>query len=477
MKQELAGCRNRFSMAVALILAASSASAAVNIWQGGLSSDFNDPFNWSLGALSANDLSTFEGPALVQPNVSADIAVSQVNFALGSTNYVLSSSGTAALTLTKSPVIFSQSNVGTNTVSANLVLAGGGSKLIQQAGPGTLWISGNISESTSATQVKYERVSSAGGKYLITGQNTYSGDTTFYDGTFIIASFGNAGDPSSVGASGTIWIGNPSVASSRASELVYAGAGETTDKTIMVAAGTGPRTISTQGATGPLVLNNLAITLTAALPFLTFSGDSEGNVLNALIPDPSASTITTVIKTGTGSWKFTADNVYTGPTTLNAGGGTLILDGDQSAATGNVTVDSAAALGGKGLVGGSTTVKYGGKLLATLETGAPSFAADLMLSNGSKMDFEAVDAVAVGGTLTLVNNWTLKLGGGFKNGGSTVLFTYGALGASPDLVPTFDVADLGFTPTGPLSLTDTGSEIVLNGVRVPPSGMTVMVVR
>jgi hypothetical protein len=52
------------------------------------------------------------------------------------------------------------------------------------------------------------------------------------------------------------------------------------------------------------------------------------------------------------------------------------------------------------------------------------------------MTFEAVDAVAVAGTLTLVNNWTLKLGSGFKNGGSTVLFSYGTLGASPDLVPT-----------------------------------------
>ena len=101
----------------------------------------------------------------------------------------------------------------------------------------------------------------------------------------------------------------------------------------------------------------------------------------------------------------------------------------------------------------------------------------MFLNGGANMDFEAVDAVTVAGTLTLVNNWTLKLGDGFKNGGSTVLFSYGTLGASPDLVPTFDVADLGFTPTGPLSLTDTGSEIVLNGVRVPPSGMSVMVVR
>jgi len=286
-------------MAVALIFAASSASAAVNTWQGSLSSDFNNPFNWSLGALDAADTSTFTGPALVQPNVSADITVAKVNFALGSTNYVLSSSPGASLFLTTSPVVVSQSNVGTNTVSANLVLSGGGAKTFNQAGSGTLWVSGVISESTPGTQVKYERVSSAGGMYLITGQNTYSGDTTFFDGTFTITSFGNAGNPSSVGTSGTIWLGN--AGSSRDASLVYAGAGETTDKTIYFGAGSGSRSISTLGATGPLVLNFFGINGTASLPKLTFSGDSIGNVLNGLIFDPSTSTTATVTKSGTGS--------------------------------------------------------------------------------------------------------------------------------------------------------------------------------
>ena len=94
-------------MAVALILAESSASAAVNTWQGGVSSDFNTPANWSLGALATSDTSTFTGPALVQPNVSADITVAKVNFASGSINYVLSSSPGASLFLTTSPVIVS----------------------------------------------------------------------------------------------------------------------------------------------------------------------------------------------------------------------------------------------------------------------------------------------------------------------------------------------------------------------------------
>ena len=69
----------------------------------------------------------------------------------------------------------------------------------------------------------------------------------------------------------------------------------------------------------------------------------------------------------------------------------------------------------------------------------------------------------------LNNNWTLALGSGFQDGGQVLLFTYGTLTGSPDLVPTFDITNLGFTPSGSLSLTDdTLGNIYLNGVTVIP---------
>lgn len=454
-----------------------AATAAINTWQGGVTSDFNTPANWSLGALATSDVSTFEGLATVQPNLSSSLTVAQVNFKAGSTNYVISATGGAALTLTTSPVIFAQQTWGTNTVSADVVLSGGGTKLIQQAGPGMLWISGDISESTPGTAVRYERISSAGGRYLITGQNTYSGDTAFYDGTFTVTSFGNEGDPGSVGTSGTIWLANPTADSSRDATLVYAGPGETTDKTITVSAGSGARTISTQGATGPLILNNFAVTRTPALPKLTFSGDSLGNVLHGLIPDPSASTVTSVTKGGTGTWTFTANNTYTGTTTINSSGGTLLIDGDQSAATGAVTVGASGTLGGSGVVGGATSVLLNGILSPGGSPGTLTFGGDLALNNGAKCIVEPGDVVAVQGQLTLVNNWNLKLSGNFRDGGSVPIFTYGTLGASPDLAPTFDVSSLGFVPSTTLSLTDTGSGIVLNGLSLPPSAATVLTIR
>jgi autotransporter-associated beta strand protein len=55
-------------------------------------------------------------------------------------------------------------------------------------------------------------------------------------------------------------------------------------------------------------------------------------------------------KSGTGTWVLTNDNVYTGETLVNEG--TLIVNGDQSAATGLTTVAAGATLGGNGTLGG-----------------------------------------------------------------------------------------------------------------------------
>ena len=463
-------------MCLALAWAAPAAMAATNIWQGGVSSDFNAPDNWSLSALDVADISTFTGAAAVQPNVTTDITVTQVNFLIDAINYNLSSAASATLTLSGAVPIKGLNTSGTNTVSAKLILSGGGTKSIQQAGNGTLVVSGNISESTPGTAVKYERVSVAFGKYIITGQNSYSGETTFVDGTFSVPSFGMSGSVSSIGKSGIVNLGSSD--SSRDATLVYMGSGETSDKIIKVGAGSGARSISTLGATGGLILSaDLAMSGTAALPKLTFSGDSAGNVFGGKIMDPSATTTTTVTKAGTGAWTFGGANTYKGTTTLNSSGGTLLINGNQSAATGNVVVNSGATLGGKGVVGGSTTILSGGKLAAGLATGSPKFNGNLALNAGATAIFEGVVPVNVAGQLSLVNNWTLKLGSGFKNGGSVTLFTYSTLASSPDLVPTFDTTALGFTPSASLSLTDTGSSIVLNGVKLPPSGTTILSIR
>ena len=59
---------------------------------------------------------------------------------------------------------------------------------------------------------------------------------------------------------------------------------------------------------------------------------------------------------------MTGKNVYVGTTTVN--GGALIINGDQTSATGAYIVNSGATLQGQGIIGGTVTVNSGATLCA-----------------------------------------------------------------------------------------------------------------
>lgn len=61
-----------------------------------------------------------------------------------------------------------------------------------------------------------------------------------------------------------------------------------------------------------------------------------------------------ITKSGAGTMELTGSNTYAGTTAVTAG--TLLINGDNSAATGAVAVDAGATLGGTGTVGGATTI-------------------------------------------------------------------------------------------------------------------------
>lgn len=83
---------------------------------------------------------------------------------------------------------------------------------------------------------------------------------------------------------------------------------------------------------------------------------------------------------GTGSLTFnvsgtttlTGTNSYTGTTSVNAG--TLLVNGNNSAATGAITVASGTTLGGTGTLGGATTVQSGGTIQGDSGTGTGTLA-------------------------------------------------------------------------------------------------------
>lgn len=86
-------------------------------------------------------------------------------------------------------------------------------------------------------------------------------------------------------------------------------------------------------------------------------------------------------KTGAGTAVFSGGNTYSGATAVAAG--RLLIHGDQTTATGAITVESGATLGGRGAAGGSVTVLSGGTL-----------------SPGASVESLAVGAVTLSGTST-----------------------------------------------------------------------------
>jgi autotransporter-associated beta strand protein len=120
---------------------------------------------------------------------------------------------------------------------------------------------------------------------------------------------------------------------------------------------------------------------------------------------------TALIKEGSGSWTLTANNTYSGTTLVNAG--KLVINGDQSAAAGLVTIGPAGALGGNGVVGGNTMVN--GQLSPGQSIGVLTFTGSLSLGPGSSSVFElrrnpltndvvhALSGIGLGGTLVVQN--------------------------------------------------------------------------
>jgi fibronectin-binding autotransporter adhesin len=112
-----------------------------------------------------------------------------------------------------------------------------------------------------------------------------------------------------------------------------------------------------------------------------------------------------ILTEGNGIIEISGTNTYTGATNINTG--TLLINGDQSSATGAVTVASAATLGGVGTVGGATTLA--GTHAAGNGIGEQGFGNHLTYSSGSIFAWELTaattgrgsnyDAVNVGGSL------------------------------------------------------------------------------
>ena len=324
-------------------------------------------------------------------------------------------------------------------------------------------------ELTGSSGLTISKGSGSSGSYLyLEGVNTYSGVTSLpanmWCNVSVIADGGTAcalGTASSA-ASNLVFDGGT---------LQYVGSDDATTDRLF--------TVTANGA-HIYVSGNGALDFTNTDP-IVFSDDGDHTVeFGGLIADrectfaPEISDATdgatSVIKTGVAEciWVFTADHTYTG--TTNVSNGTLIVNGALDAAS-TVTVDSDAAIGGTGIIGGAIAaagkVEPGHNGPGKLTTG------NLVLGSSSVLDFElgtASDSLVVSGDLSLNGTLNITAGAGFALG------VYQLISCSGNL--TDNTLQLGTLPpgyNGILQLTDSTVSILFTSglIQEEPADVTV----
>ncbi|HEY4292628.1 autotransporter-associated beta strand repeat-containing protein, partial [Luteibacter sp.] len=291
-------------------------------------------------------------------------------FTLSAGSSVIESSGTGA-------IVFANTGAAASTGTGNRTLGLGGSN----TGDNTM--GGSITDGPGGITTVAKNGS---GTWLLTGANTFTGNTVINGGTLQV---GNGGTTGNIGSAIiTVAVGTLAFDRSDAFDLdgTISGGGNVrqsgTGTTVLTAANTYTGGTSITG--GTLQLGNGGT-----------SGSIVGDVAdNGTLAFDRSDTYTFaglvsgtggVSQTGTGTTVLTAANSYKGATSVASG--TLIVDGDQTAATGATTVLAGATLGGKGTIGGNVTVTGG-----TLNPGDAGGAAGT-LTIGGNLSLDAASAL------------------------------------------------------------------------------------
>ena len=319
-------------------------------------------------------------PGLVIPN---DIAISNGGFRFG---------GSYDLTFTgKLTPLSSQRGIGNYSRDKTLTLGdidlsytsvtfeGLGSA----ASNGVTHVVGIISGGNSLNA----NVTFGNGRLIFSGPNTYSGATVINSGTWLQLGAGGAtgslNPASDIQNSGTLAFcradtitqgidfdgllgGTGRVRVESTGTVVFTGANTYTGTTVIAPGAT--LQLGNGGTIGSLNINS-QITVDGTLAFNRSDTVTQGTHFDAAVDGAGG-----IRQAGPGTLVLTGANAYTG--TTSAAAGTLLINGNQSLATGAVAVQSGATLGGTGASGGAVTVQPGGILspgnggVGTLTVGA-----------------------------------------------------------------------------------------------------------
>lgn len=344
-------------------------------------------------------------------------------------------------------------------------------------------------------------VKAGSGDLVLSGANTYSGGTTVTAGVLRAGAAGalsantayvvnggvfdlnnfNLSASSFSGTGGQVALGSATLTVNQAGNTTYAGQITGTGTLVKTGAGTfrlNTNQLYTGGTTvnggtlqagvagafatdtayavnsGVLDLNNFNLSASSlsgsggvvSLGSAALTVDQAGDTIYAGVITGSGS----LVKAGAGELVLSGNNGYTGATTVEAG--VLRINGNQSAATGLVTVENTGALGGSGTLGGSVIIESGGRLAAGNSPGTLNILGDLTQNAGSLLDFELGQAGVAGGPLNdLINvsgNLTLdgtlnviESAGGTFGPGLYRLINYGG-------TLTNNTLDVGAVPAG-----------------------------
>lgn len=262
-------------------------------------------------------------------------------------------------------------------------------------------------------------VKSGAGELTLGGSNTYSGGTSIVGGTVVVSSNANLGvaggalsldggtlrNTAAFSSNRGVTLGANGGTFDTVAELTLGGAMGGAGGLVKSGGGTLLLTGDATHAGGTTIQDG-----TLQLGNGGTSGSLLGDVVNngALVFNRSdrmdvsglVSGNGAVEQSGAGTTVLSADNLYTGPTSVRAG--TLVINGDQSGATGTTTVDAAATLGGRGVIGGDLTIADGGVLAPGDVGSAPgtlTVAGNLVLGSTSTLEVDLGQANVVGGPL------------------------------------------------------------------------------
>ncbi len=271
----------------------------------------------------------------------------------------------------------------TLTVASGMIFFASGTSLTFGGG-GTLAFGSRegifLINSAAFTTINSVITGTAGVSYYGTGtlvtdqQHQYSGATGLFLGSAIpvVSSIGTPGAVTSGPfGTGTLILGGASMRATSSRNIILHNNVEFRADTTIVAGST-DKTLTFAGA----------VDLSSGTRTLTHNA-AANTLFTGVISETTAGSGLTIAGTGSAAVVLSGNNTYTGATRLT-GSTTLLINGNQSAATGAVTV-SAGTLGGTGTIGGATTVQTGG----TLNPGDPATSGGI-------------------GTLTLANGLTLQ---------------------------------------------------------------------